>query len=121
MRGRTATLCATLEVEDYVVQTMPDVSPTRWHLAHTTWFFETFVLQRYVPGWSFPGSPHIRGFDIDSEHIGMDVIRDRNTLFRDVEMLPAGSWLEIPARGRQPATPHRYWDFSFHEEPHAAV
>ena len=37
-------LCEPLQVEDYVVQPMPDASPTRWHLAHTTWFFETFVL-----------------------------------------------------------------------------
>jgi ergothioneine biosynthesis protein EgtB len=40
-------LCEPLAVEDYVVQSMPDVSPTRWHLAHTTWFFETFVLARW--------------------------------------------------------------------------
>ncbi len=39
-------LCEPLAVEDYVVQSMPDASPTRWHLAHTTWFFETFVLAR---------------------------------------------------------------------------
>ena len=46
--ARTATefLCKPLEVEDFVVQSMPDASPTRWHLAHTTWFFETFVLSR---------------------------------------------------------------------------
>lgn len=38
-------LCVTLQTEDYVIQSMPDVSPTRWHLAHTSWFFETFVLK----------------------------------------------------------------------------
>jgi len=44
VRAFTEKLCQPLEIEDYVVQSMPDVSPTRWHLAHTTWFFETFVL-----------------------------------------------------------------------------
>ncbi len=45
IRRRSEALCAPLSVEDYVVQSMPDVSPSKWHLAHTTWFFETFVLQ----------------------------------------------------------------------------
>jgi len=44
-RALSKLLCEPLEAEDCVVQSMPDVSPTRWHLAHTTWFFETFVLQ----------------------------------------------------------------------------
>jgi ergothioneine biosynthesis protein EgtB len=44
VRGRTLLLCEPLEIEDYVIQSMPDVSPTKWHLAHTTWFFETFLL-----------------------------------------------------------------------------
>ncbi len=45
-RQFTEHLCEPLVVEDFVVQSMPDASPTRWHLAHTTWFFETFVLAR---------------------------------------------------------------------------
>src|SRR5262249_11441567 len=49
VRGVTETLCAPLTTEDYVVQSMPDVSPTKWHLAHTTWFYETFVLLPSAP------------------------------------------------------------------------
>lgn len=51
-RKQTERLCAPLEIEDYVVQPILDVSPPKWHLAHTTWFFETFALQRYAPAYS---------------------------------------------------------------------
>ncbi len=49
IRTRSTDLCRTLEPEDYVVQTMPSVSPTKWHLAHTTWFFEQFILRKQRP------------------------------------------------------------------------
>src|SRR5438132_6004861 len=48
MRAWSEKLCEPLETEDYVIQSMPDCSPTKWHLAHTTWFFETFVLTPFL-------------------------------------------------------------------------
>jgi len=46
-RGVTERLCAPLETEDYVIQAMTDVSPPKWHLGHTTWFFERVILQEH--------------------------------------------------------------------------
>jgi ergothioneine biosynthesis protein EgtB len=51
IRNFTDALCSGLEPEDYVVQSMPDVSPTKWHLAHSTWFFETFILKKFFAGY----------------------------------------------------------------------
>lgn len=51
VRGFTESLCDTLETEDMVVQTVEHVSPTKWHLAHTSWFFETFVLREHDAGY----------------------------------------------------------------------
>ena len=53
VRWLSEQLCQPLETEDYGVQTMPDVSPPKWHLGHTTWFFETFLLL-----------PNLRGYEI---------------------------------------------------------
>ena len=51
VRDFTTSLSRNLEAEDCVVQSMPEVSPTKWHLAHTTWFFETFILKKWVAGY----------------------------------------------------------------------
>ena len=50
-RRLSETLCEGLETEDFAVQSMPDCSPTKWHLAHTSWFFENFILVPFLKGY----------------------------------------------------------------------
>ncbi|WP_288129125.1 ergothioneine biosynthesis protein EgtB [Microbulbifer sp.] len=61
IRAETEKLTDPLSAEDMQLQSMPDASPTKWHLAHTSWFFETFILQRYQPGY--------RLFDAEFHHL----------------------------------------------------
>ncbi|MDC6133409.1 DinB family protein, partial [Burkholderia gladioli] len=52
VRRHSLELASPLSSEDQVLQSMPDASPTKWHLAHTTWFFETVILARHAPGYT---------------------------------------------------------------------
>ena len=52
LRAFSEKICEPLVPEDYVIQSMPDVSPAKWHLAHTSWFFETFLLKPHLPGYT---------------------------------------------------------------------
>ena len=51
VRERTLALCSRLTAEDMMVQSTPEASPAKWHLAHTAWFFESFILSEFVPGY----------------------------------------------------------------------
>ena len=75
VRARTLELAAPLSPEDQGVQSMPDASPTKWHLAHTTWFFETFVLQPHLPDHR-PFDPAFR-FLFNSYYEGVGPQHDR--------------------------------------------
>jgi hypothetical protein len=59
VRRHTLALAEPLSEEDCCVQSMPDASPVKWHMAHTTWFFETFILERFEPDFQ-PYEPAFR-------------------------------------------------------------
>jgi len=77
LRGVTTRLCQTLTPEDCALQSMPDASPTKWHLAHTTWFFETFVLRRVDPGYRIFHPRFEYLFNSYYDSVGAQYPRDR--------------------------------------------
>lgn len=83
IRTHTVQLCAPLEIEDYVVQPIVDVSPPKWHLGHTTWFFETFILVANSPSYQAFDAQYNFVFNSYYEAVGARVIRtDRGNLSR---------------------------------------
>lgn len=82
-RKYTETLCAPLEIEDYVVQPVVDVSPPKWHLGHSTWFFEEFILKPYAKDHQIFDDDFAFVFNSYYETVGKRVIRsDRGNLSR---------------------------------------
>ena len=83
VRAHSEALCAPLGPEDYVVQPIVDVSPPKWHLGHTTWFFETFLLRPHLPDYAIFDPAYDYVFNSYYETIGARVVRtDRGNLSR---------------------------------------
>jgi ergothioneine biosynthesis protein EgtB len=83
VRQRTEYICSPLQTEDYVVQPVVDVSPPKWHIGHTTWFFETFILKPYFMGYQEFNPNYNYVFNSYYETVGNRVIRtDRGNLSR---------------------------------------
>ena len=80
IRAQTEALCQPLATEDYCIQSMPDVSPPKWHLGHTTWFFETFLLSLYEQDYRpyHPGYDYL--FNSYYETVGTPYPRSRRGL-----------------------------------------
>ncbi len=82
-RRRTEEICEPLKTEDYVVQPIVDVSPPKWHLGHTTWFFEEFVLKPHYKGYKLYNKDFSFVFNSYYESVGDKVIRtNRGNLSR---------------------------------------
>ncbi len=83
VRAYSEAICRNLETEDYVVQPTADVSPPKWHLGHTTWFWETFVLVPHLPGYRLFDEDFSYVFNSYYETVGRRVLRtNRGNLSR---------------------------------------
>ncbi len=83
IRSTSEEICAPLQPEDYVVQPVVDVSPPKWHLGHTTWFFEEFVLSKHLPGYERYDDQFAFIFNSYYETVGKRVMRtDRGNITR---------------------------------------
>src|SRR3989442_15612301 len=76
VRARTLEIVAPLEIEDYVIQTAEFMSPPRWHIGHTSWFFET-LLQTYKPGYKVYSEEYLFYFNSYYEGFGERIARPK--------------------------------------------
>ena len=97
VRTASEALCAPLQTEDYVIQAMASASPAKWHLAHVSWFFETFLLEPFAPGHR-PFHPQYRHlFNSYYEQVGsMHPRPDRGLLARPTveEVFRYRTWVD---------------------------
>ena len=93
IRRQTIDICKPLAVEDFVAQPVVDVSPPKWHMGHTTWFFEALVLDNYSS--NYKEFDHRYGFLFNSYY---------NTV---------GDRVQRPDRGHEPRRSRRTTDFGF--------
>lgn len=75
-RKHTEQLCSLLHPEDYVPQPVSFVSPPKWHLAHTTWFFEEFILKKYLAGYTVFNEDFCFLFNSYYNNVGKRVLRE---------------------------------------------
>ena len=103
VRERTVALCRTLTADDYTVQSEPEVSPPKWHLAHVTWFFETFLLRTYAAGYRPCDDHYEQLFNSYYNGVGMPFPRDKGYAYYESNHLPlAIMWKkEISKVGRR--------------------
>src|SRR6266404_6592761 len=76
VRARTMRIVEPLEIEDYVVQTAPYMSPPRWHIGHTSWFFE-LLLKDHLPGYQVYSEEYLFYFNSYYERFGTRIDRDK--------------------------------------------
>ena len=79
-RNQTEFLCKPLAIEDYVIQSMTDVSPPKWHLAHTSWFFDQFILKNFQKNYCPFNADYHFIFNSYYQTLGKPYIRERRGL-----------------------------------------
>src|SRR5678810_1119208 len=82
VRSYTESLCEPLEIEDFIPQPIVDVSPPKWNIAHTTWFFEEMILKKYVEGYRVFDPAYGFLFNSYYNSVGTRTARDHRSLSR---------------------------------------
>ena len=99
VRARSEYYCAPLTLEDHALQAIPETSPPKWHLAHTTWFFETFLLEPFLPGHT-PFNPAFRAlFNSYYNSVGEQFSRAQRGLLSRPALAEVLEWRDVVNQG----------------------